>query len=254
MGGVRRVIVAVAVGGVLAGCGGGPDPAARPSTTSSTDHETPATTARPPYASTVAPVTAERLGPTYQAGCPVGPEDLRLLSVSYLGFDGKPATGELVVAAAISDAVVDAFRELYQAEFPIRKMITIEEYGGDDDASMAEDNTSAFNCRAVTGGAGWSAHSYGVAIDINPRENPYVRGDVVLPPDGAGYLDRADVRLGMIIDGGRARVHVARVRVGWRLDDAQGLPARRDAMTTLSRAPGRMGRCAASRWTCVGRV
>ena len=121
--------------------------------------------------------------------------------MSYVGFDGKPATGELVVAAEIVEVVGETFRELYEARFPVRKMITIEAYGGDDDASMADDNTSAFNCRQTTGGSGWSQHSYGTAIDINPRENPYVRGDVVLPPRGTDYLDRADVRPGMIVDG-----------------------------------------------------
>jgi hypothetical protein len=80
-------------------------------------------------------------------------------------------------------------------------MIPIDAYGGDDDASMADDNTSAFNCREVTGGAGWSQHAYGLAIDINPLENPYVRGDEVLPPAGQEYLDRDDVRPGMIIEG-----------------------------------------------------
>jgi len=224
---VRRVVVAVIVAGVLVGCGGAQSPVARPPTSSSAGDETQTTTSPPtpaastsatasaeadpstaaatptwpPYAWSARPVTADRLGSTYQAGCPVGPEGLRLISVFYVGFDGKPATGELVVAAEIVEDVGETFRELYEARFLVRKMITIEAYGGDDDASMADDNTSAFNCRQTTGGSGWSQHSYGTAIDINPRENPYVRGDVVLPPRGTDYLDRADVRPGMIVDG-----------------------------------------------------
>lgn len=224
---VRRVVVAVIVAGVLSGCGGAQSPLARPPTSSSAVGEAQTTTSPPtpaastsatasaeadpstaaatptwpPYAWSARPVTAERLGSTYQAGCPVGPEGLRLISVSYVGFDRKSATGELVVAAEIVEDVGETFRELYEARFLVRKMITIEAYDGDDDASMADDNTSAFNCRQTTGGSGWSQHSYGTAIDINPRENPYIRGDVVLPPRGTDYLDRADVRPGMIVDG-----------------------------------------------------
>lgn len=77
-------------------------------------------------------------------------------------------------------------------------MVTVEAFGADDDASMAADNTSAFNCRPITGGGGWSLHSYGVAIDINPRENPYVSGSLVLPPEGAAYLDRSAAVPGLI--------------------------------------------------------
>jgi len=156
---------------------------------------------RPAFTSSVEPVTAERLGATWRTGCPVGPEALRLVSLTYVTFDGGTATGELIIAADLVDDVVDAFAELYAARFPIRRMTTIDAYGGDDDASMADDNTSAFNCREVTGGTGFSQHAHGVAIDINPRENPYVRGEVVLPPDGVDYLDRARGRAGMILDG-----------------------------------------------------
>ncbi len=70
-------------------------------------------------------------------------------------------------------------------------MRLVDDFGGSDDASMAADNTSAFNCRPVTGGGGFSEHSYGTAIDLNPVQNPYVSGDLVLPEPGRGYLDRA---------------------------------------------------------------
>ncbi len=80
--------------------------------------------------------------------------------------------------------------------------MTVEAFGADDDTSMAYDNTSAFNCRPVTGGSGWSLHSYGVAVDINPRENPYLSGDTVLPPEGRDYLDRSQPVPGMIVAGG----------------------------------------------------
>jgi hypothetical protein len=81
-------------------------------------------------------------------------------------------------------------------------MELVDVYGGDDDRSMEANNTSAFNCRRVTGGTSFSQHSYGTAIDLNPLPNPYVRGDTVLPPAGRAYLDRTDVRQGMIVDPG----------------------------------------------------
>ncbi|MGI8720729.1 MAG: M15 family metallopeptidase [Geodermatophilaceae bacterium] len=152
----------------------------------------------PPFSSTVAPVSAERLGASYRVGCPVGPEALRLVGLSYVGFDGTAAQGELVVAGAVVEDVVAIFAELYRQRFPIRGMVTVEAFGADDDASMAVDNTSAFNCRPITGGQGWSQHSYGVAIDLNPRKNPYVTGQTVLPPEGRDYLDRANPVPGMI--------------------------------------------------------
>ena len=77
-------------------------------------------------------------------------------------------------------------------------MELIDRYGGDDHRSMAHDNTSAFNCRVVAGTDRWSRHAYGDAIDINPRENPYVSGSHVSPPEGAPYADRSDKRKGMI--------------------------------------------------------
>lgn len=183
-------------------------PAASASTTppppASTFGPTPQPTsagAWPPYTSSIEPVTGERLGPTWQPGCPVGPEELRLVSVTYATYDETAQTGELVVAAAGAEEIVAVFAEIYAARFPITRMETIEVYGGDDDASMAADNSSAFNCRPVTGGDGWSRHAYGLAVDINPLRNPYVQGTTVLPPAGEAYLDRSDVRPGMIVAG-----------------------------------------------------
>ncbi len=131
---------------------------------------------------------------SYHDGCPVPLADLRYLSMSYLGFDGGSHTGELVVSAAVAADVVAVFGRLYAERFPIRSMRPVDDFGGSDDASMAADNTSAFNCRAVTGGGGWSEHSYGDAIDINPVENPYISGGTVLPPAGRAFLDRTDRR------------------------------------------------------------
>jgi len=155
----------------------------------------------PRYEASIQLVTAESLGQTWREGCPVAPDALRLVQVTHATPTGEATTGELVVAAEVAQDVVAVFEQIYAARFPITRMTTIDAYGGNDDDSMAADNTSAFNCRAVTGGGEWSRHAYGVAIDINPLRNPYVAGDVVLPPAGAAYLDRSDVRPGMITAG-----------------------------------------------------
>jgi D-alanyl-D-alanine carboxypeptidase len=137
----------------------------------------------PSYASAVAPVSAARLGASWHPGCPVPPGALRLVTVRYAGFDGRAHDGQLVVAADLAGDVRAIFGRLYALRFPIRSVRTVEGYRASDDASMAADNTSAFNCRPVTGGAAWSTHAYGRAVDLNPRENPYVHGGTVLPPD-----------------------------------------------------------------------
>lgn len=127
-------------------------------------------------------------------------EDLRYMTVLFHRFDGSTATGELVVNARVAAGLVTVFQTLFDDGYPIRSMRLVDDYGADDDASMAADNTSAFNCRAVTGGTGWSEHSYGWAVDLNPVENPYVSGTAVLPPAGAPYTGRPDAP-GVLHDG-----------------------------------------------------
>ncbi|WP_253890728.1 M15 family metallopeptidase [Actinokineospora diospyrosa] len=144
-------------------------------------------------------MTAERLGKSWRPGCPVGPDALALVTLSVVGFDGRAHRGELVVARAVALEVVTAFGELYRARYPIERMLTVEKYDADDDKSMAANNTSAFNCRPITGGTEWSNHSYGRAIDINPVVNPYISGSgTVYPPNGAPYVDRTRTDPGLI--------------------------------------------------------
>jgi len=150
----------------------------------------------------VANVTAAELGASYHAGCPVGPEQLRRVEVPYWGFDGLTHPGTLIVNVEAVDAIMRVFRQLYDDRFPIRRMETVDRYAGDDHASMAADNTSAFNCRFVAGTSRWSAHAYGQAIDVNTIENPYVQGSYVSPPAGAAFMDRSNVRPGMAYRGG----------------------------------------------------
>jgi hypothetical protein len=160
--------------------------------------------ALPPFQASVAPVTAQQLGRSWHPGCPVGPSSLRQLRVSFVGFDGRAHTGELVVAAVVTREVTTVFRRLYVDRFPIRRIRPVSAYGGSDDRSAAADNTSAFNCRyaVATGPKRWSAHAYGEAIDVNDVENPYVLGTKVIPPAGARFLDRSRARPGMAVRGG----------------------------------------------------
>jgi hypothetical protein len=120
--------------------------------------------------------------------------------VPFVGFDGAERTGVLVVAAEWAEPLVAVFEHLHAAGFPIERMEPVDLYDGSDDASMAVNNTSAFNCRPVTNGTSWSRHSYGTAIDLNPRQNPYLLGDQVLPPEGRDHLDRTPAP-GRILDG-----------------------------------------------------
>jgi hypothetical protein len=162
----------------------------------------------------IATVTAADLPASWRPGCPVGPEDLRALTITHLGFDGATRTGVLVVRADWAEPLLGVFDQLLAIGYPIERMEPVDVHGGSDDASMAVNNTSAFNCRAVTGGTGWSRHAYGTAIDLNPRQNPYVTGSgTVLPPEGAAYVDRAPAP--GVINRGDGVVE-AFAAIGWR--------------------------------------
>jgi D-alanyl-D-alanine carboxypeptidase len=138
----------------------------------------------------------------WRRGCPVGLSSLRHVSLPFVGFDGRPRRGALVVHNGVARDVLTVFRRLYAARFPIRRMRPIQAYGGDDFASIEADNTSAFNCRAATGSSRWSEHAYGRAIDLNPLENPYVSGGRTSHRRSVPYLDRSRVRRGMVVEGG----------------------------------------------------
>lgn len=200
-----------------------PSPGARPLAQSS--RTAPTATPTPPsratssrysaFTATVIPVTAADLPHSWHPGCPVGPAQLRALRLGYWGFDGRPHTGTLVVAASVGAAVERIFADLYAARFPIRRMLPVDAYGGSDNASTAADNTAGFNCRAAVtpGPPSWSQHAYGLAIDVNPVENPYLEGDPVLPENGRPYVDRALGRPGMATPSGV--LVAAFVRHGW---------------------------------------
>jgi hypothetical protein len=171
--------------------------------------------AQAPFRSSVSPIGAAFRAQmtSWHKGCPVPVSDLRLVKVSFWGFDGRAHKGQLILHKSYTRPVVKALRTLYGARFPIRRMRLVEAYGSSDDRSMAADNSSAFNCRGVTGSSSWSEHAYGRAIDINPLENPEVRNGVVSPPDGRKYTNRSKWKKGMIHSGDR--VVRAFEAVGW---------------------------------------
>lgn len=154
------------------------------------------------FRATAHPVSAADLPYSYRSGCPVGPASLRRLEVSYLDYAGASRTGNLVVHADTVPALTRTFARAYAEGFGVRTMVPVDAYRAVDEASMADGNTSAFNCRAVVGNPlRLSQHSYGNAIDINTFENPYVTGSTVYPPGSGTYLDRRTVRPGMHVPG-----------------------------------------------------
>jgi hypothetical protein len=169
----------------------------------------------PAFTSSVASVSAAQLGKTWRPGCPIGPSQLRLLHLRYVGFDGRSRVGTMVVNATVVTSVVHVFATLYAKRFPIHLMVPEANFQGKDPASMAADNTSGFNCRhaVTTGPKQWSVHAYGEAIDVNPVQNPYVFNGVAQPVAGKAYVNRSDVRAGMAEVGGV--LNDAFASVGW---------------------------------------
>jgi hypothetical protein len=158
---------------------------------------------------------ARMVGVSWHRGCPVGLDDLRLITLTYRGFDGRTHTGRLVANRSATGVLVSVFRRLYAARFPIRRMEPVDRYGGDDYRSIEADNTSAFNCRAATGSKRWSNHAYGLAIDVNPIENPYVSGGRSSHRASASYVDRSRHRPGMAYTGGVLVDAFAAAGWGW---------------------------------------
>lgn len=138
-------------------------------------------------------------GVSWKKEAPVGLDDLSYVKVLYWGFDDEEYVGELIVHRDVAKEVTEIFKELYDAKFPIEKIRLVDEYDANDDLSMDDNNTSAFCFREIAGQKGkLSKHSYGIAIDINPIQNPYVKGDKVSPIAGKEYTDRENIRKGMI--------------------------------------------------------
>ena len=139
-------------------------------------------------------VFCRMMGKSYKEECTTPREELRYLRVLHYNKVGEELQGELVCHKDIADDLLAIFRELYQAKYPIERMVLIDEYDADDEASMRADNTSAFNFRKASGMRTLSKHSTGMAIDINPLYNPLVKHREgrtrVYPSNATPYIDR----------------------------------------------------------------
>lgn len=126
-------------------------------------------------------------------------DELAYLRLAHATFDHTVGDGELIVARRIAGKTVTLFRRLYALGVPIRQMRLVDEFAADDGRSMAADNTSAFNFRVIAGTANLSQHALGLAIDLNPVENPWRKPDRLVPEEGRAYADRTHVRPGMFV-------------------------------------------------------
>lgn len=161
----------------------------------------------------ITPWVHHRMGTSWKRGCPVGLRDLRYVRVTFHGFDGRPHTGELVIRKGHARGIVEVFRTLYRARFPIEQMTLPTSAERDLTPSGDGNGTGATVCRPTTGQTFWSAHALGLALDLNPFQNPYVKGDLVLPELAGAYRNRSWHRPGMIRPDGVV-VRAFR-RIGW---------------------------------------
>jgi hypothetical protein len=215
----------------LIGCGPPTGVNARPATTTTAEasptptpvltpparpRRSPISRAEPVFDWTVRKVSARELGKSWRRGCPVPVSALRSVSVEYWGFDRAPHTGVLILHRDVVKRTRRVFATMFERKFALRAVRPVSEFGASDDASMAADNTSAFNCRkaVAAGPASWSRHAYGRAIDVNPVENPYLFGNRVLPPAGKEFTDRDTARRGLIRRGDP--IHRAFLDAGYR--------------------------------------
>ncbi len=138
---------------------------------------------------------------TWQEACPVGSDDLAYLTVGFIGFDGSSYIGEVIVNASVADEIIGVFRVMFETGFPLEEVRVIAPEELEAVPTGDGNVTTAFVCRPVTGGASWSQHAYGLAMDINPFHNPYVKSDLVLPELASVYTDRSLGLPGMLVEG-----------------------------------------------------
>lgn len=156
---------------------------------------------------------------TWQPGCPVGRDELAWLRVTFRGFDGRRHAGELLVDAGAATDLRQVFRDLWRARFPLEQLVITDRAALDSQPTGDGNGTGAFVCRPVTGGSEFSQHAYGLAVDVNPFQNPYLRGAgadrVVLPELASAYLDRSRRAPGMVRADGPVVRAFARIGWGW---------------------------------------
>ncbi|MCW2938295.1 MAG: hypothetical protein JWN00_1280 [Actinomycetia bacterium] len=188
--------------------------AAPVATLTATASATPSPTTPAGFTAHISAVNRATVKYSWHPGCPVPVSGLRLIKMTYWGMDAAPHTGQMVVNATVAKDVVKVFKKVYAAKFPIRRMELVDVYKGSDFNSIEADNTSAFNCRAATGSTSWSQHAYGLAIDVNTCENPYVAADgTIAHPKCVKFGDRSLHVPGMIHEGDV--VYRAFTSIGW---------------------------------------
>lgn len=140
-------------------------------------------------------IFARMKGKSYKEQCTIPTSELRYIRVLHITQEGKILIGEMVANRAISNDLVAIFRALFEAEYPIERMVLVDDYNADDNASMRANNSSAFNFRYIPTGGRLSAHSRGMAVDINPLYNPYIKqtanGTIIAPKEGSDYVERS---------------------------------------------------------------
>ena len=152
---------------------------------------------------TISPALARQMtGVSWRLGCPVPLRDLRVVTATHHGFDGRDRVGRVIVHRDVAPQMLRVLRTLYGEGFPIRRMVPFDAFGGSDFRSIEADYTSAFNCRFVDGTTRYSEHAYGRAIDVNPIENPYVTSSgTTSHPASRSYVRRTPFRPGMAAEG-----------------------------------------------------
>ena len=136
-------------------------------------------------------VKARMKGKSMPENVPVGFDELRYLTVRHYDYEGNIRKGELVCNKAIAKDLLAVFRALFTREYPIKSIRLVDDFDASDEASMQANNTSCFNYRTVAGSKSLSKHALGMAVDINPLENPYVKGAFIQPSTAKDYVDRS---------------------------------------------------------------
>lgn len=164
--------------------------------------------------SKITPEIASKMTHSWDDNNPVSLEDLRYITVKHWGFDHKIHAGEIIAHKDVALELTEIFEELFENHYPIQQIRLIDDYQANDDASMEDNNSSAFCSRMITGSTTlYSNHSYGRAIDINPAQNPYVKGELILPKCAKPCSDREMHHPGLIKKGDPC--HTAFVSRGW---------------------------------------
>lgn len=168
------------------------------------------------FEATIEPLSGDPLTrSTWTEACPVGIDDLRYVTLTFWGFDDRPHRGELILHQQVVDDVLGVFEALFEARYPIEEMRIVTQADLDAPPTGDTNNTTSFVCRPVTGGSRFSEHAYGLAVDLNPFHNPYVKDGLVLPELATTYVDRTRPRRGMIAEGDPAVVAFDAIGWGW---------------------------------------